>query len=131
MGSTAKFSISATIEGLPEQSTSGSGAAFNTTWKSTNAAYTISNVEVSTQGSTAYQSRGVVVPSSATVLYVIPAQSTNPSTAGFRMSETSSTVGVRMGYRGPSIINVESTSESTVYFFTTGVTTYRLRVVTI
>lgn len=77
--------------------------------------------------------RGVVVPSSATALYVIPTKSTNPSTAGLRISETTSTAspGVRLGYRKPSLLNVESTFESTVYFFSTGQTTFRIRVVTV
>lgn len=76
-------------------------------------------------------SRGVVVPSSASAVYVIPTKSTNGSTAIVRISQTTSTnaPGVQLGYRGPSLINVESTVESTVYFFSTANTTFRVRVV--
>ena len=88
-------------------------------------------MEVCTNGSTAYMARGVVVPSSATGVFVIPTKSTNGSTAIIRYAETTSTnsPGVRLGYRGPSLINVESTVESTVYFFSTANTTFRVRVV--
>lgn len=129
----AQFSISSTLSGLPEQSTSGDAVGFISTFSSTNATYRIQEVEVCTNGSTLFMGRGVVVPSSATVLYVVPVNSTNPSTAGLRITETTSTnaPGVRLGYRKPSILNVESTFESTVYFLSTGQTTFRVRVVTI
>lgn len=133
MGSTAAFAFSGVLEGLPQLSTSGEAVAFNSTFRSTNATYLISEIEVSTAGSTAFMGRGFVVPSSATVLYVIPVNSTNPSTAGYRISETTSTnaPGVRLGYRRPSVLSVESTFESTIYLFTTGQTTYRVRVVAV
>jgi hypothetical protein len=78
-------------------------------------------------------SRGVVVPSSATVVYVVPTQSSNGSTSIIRYTETTSTnaPGVRLGYRRPSAINVESTVESTIYLKSTAGTTFRARVIVI
>lgn len=88
---------------------------------------------MSTNGSTAFMGRGVVVPSSASVVYVIPTKSTNGSTSIVRVTETTSTnaPGVRLGYRRPSLLNVESTVESTLYFLSTANTTFRVRVLVI
>lgn len=128
MGATARFSISSTVSGLPEGGSGESG--FASTFSSTNAHWTWSEVEVTTNGSTVYMSRGVVVPSSATAVYVKPTKTTNGSTAIVRVVETTSTnaPGVRLGYRGPSMWNVESTVESTIYFISTAATTFRVRV---
>lgn len=130
MGSTAKFSISASVAGLPETGT-GETQGFVSTFSSTNAHYSIASI-VATTGSTGHGSApGVVVPSSATVVYVVPTQSTNPSTAGIRVTQSTAVVGVYLGYRKPSLLNVESTVETTFHFYTTGNTTVPLRVVVI
>lgn len=131
MGATAAFSVSCTVAGLPEQSTSGDAMGFISTFSSTNAHYSIT-AGVATTGSTGHGSApGVVVPSSATVLYIVPTRSTNSSTSGLRVTQSTATAGVYIGYRKPSVINVESTSETTYHIYSTGNTTVAFRAVVI
>ena len=129
MGATAHLSISCTVAGFPEQSTAGSAGGFFTTFKTTNAHGSITAGVATTAIGTA---PGIVIPSSATVLYIIPTQSTNPSTSGLRIAPSTalaSTEGMYIGYRKPSIINVESTFESTFHVYTTGGTTVAFRAI--
>lgn len=73
---------------------------------------------------------GIVIPSSATVLCIIPTQSTNPSTSGLRIAPSTglaTTEAMYIGYRRMSVINCESTFETTIHVFTTGNTTVAFR----
>lgn len=72
-----------------------------------------------------------MVPSSASAVFIIPTRSTNPSTAGLRVTQSTAETGVYIGYKGPSLINCESTFETTLHVYTTGNTTTPFRAVVI
>lgn len=118
MASTAEITLSGTISGLPE----GGEDQLSITMTNTSAANSVTLYPVTTAQGTC---TAFVTPSSAKFLIMIP-PSTN--TFNYRVTGSTAEVGLPLSSRGASFLPVQANTSA--YFYTTGGTTFTLRVIT-
>lgn len=115
----ADFNLSATVSDFPE---GGTASGFNQSFQTTQAVGDWHTTSATTAGTV-----GVLLPTSASAIFVVPTESTNtnPFLAGFTSGRVG---GIRLSPQNPSLVSINVAVPSTLHLWTTATEPVNVRV---